>query len=60
MAAGFNTGMTAMTYGSVSDGPTAEFSTVALDEVAAAALVSLQTPPTQCDRRSFDSNSGTI
>lgn len=39
---------------------TAKFSTIGPDGVEAAALFSLQTPPTQCDHRSFDSNSGTI
>lgn len=57
---GFNAGRTGMTCGSVSDGQTAPFSIVSPDGVAATALSSLQLPPTQCDRRSFDSNSGTI
>lgn len=60
MNGGFNAGKTGMTFGSISDEQTAKFSTIGPKGVEAAALSSLQTPPTQCDRRSFDSNSGTI
>lgn len=60
MNGGFNAGQTGMTCGSISDEQTAKFSTIGPDGVEAAALSALQTPPTRCDRRSFDSNSGTI
>lgn len=61
MNGGFNAGQTGMTCGSISGEQTAKFATIGPDGVEAAALSSLQTLPTrQCDRRSFDSNSGTI